>query len=106
MDLTQFNEIQISDREMLDENIFDKEEGGIDEINVPDRLSGNNNCLKVRNTELTKKLEENNIILKSLMKEKEKIIEQKEKVLEENEKSLSKKEEIIKNLQNQVVGMG
>ena len=40
MNLTQFNEIQISDREMLDENIFDKEEGGIDEINVPDRLSG------------------------------------------------------------------
>lgn len=46
MNLTQFNEIQISDREMLDENIFDKEEGGIDEINVPDRLSGNQRWAK------------------------------------------------------------
>ena len=60
----------------------------------------------MKNAELTKKLEENNFIIKSLMKEKEKILEQKEKVLGENEKSLSKKEEIIKNLQNQVVGMG
>ena len=94
MNRTQFNlesEIQISAREMLDENIFDKEEG---------------ENLKVKNSELTKKLEEKNIIIKYLIKEKEKILEQKERVLEEKEKNLSKKEEIIKNLQNELVGMG
>ena len=75
--------------------MFEKEEGEIDEIDMSDRLSGSNICL----TELTKKLEEKNIIIKSLIKEKEKILEQKEKVLGETQKTLSKKEEIIKNLQ-------
>ena len=77
---------------MLDENIFDKEGG---EINVSDRLSGSNICLEVRNTEFTKQLEEKNIIIK-----------EKEKILEQKEKTLSEKEEIIKNLQNEVVGVG
>ena len=91
---------------MLDENIFDKEEGEVDETNVSARLSGNNICLKVENAELTKKLEEKNIIIEYLIKEKEKILEQKEEVLGKKEKTLCMKEEIIKNLQNEVVGMG
>ena len=58
------------------------------ENNVSTRLDDPEICLQVENTELKKKLKEN------------------EKTIKEKEEILVQKEDVIKNLQNQIIGRG